>query len=160
MPPTAAYTLCFLTRPGEILLLLRNKPPNRGLWNGVGGHIEPGETPLDACLREVAEETGYRLTGARYAGLLTWEGFEIPPGGLHLFVAPAPAGDPVACAEGRLQWQPTDWACQAPEVVSNLHVVLPHILNGAPAQEYHFRYRNGEVADTVIRPLRLQRRCE
>lgn len=153
MPPTAIYTLCFLTRPGEVLLLLRNKPPNCGLWNGVGGHIEPGETALDACLREVAEESGYRLSGARYAGQLTWEGFEIPPGGIHLFVAPAPDGDPVASDEGRLQWQPVTWACHAPEVVDNLHVVLPLILTGAPAQWYHFRYRDGRIEDYTIEPL-------
>lgn len=153
MPPTATYVLCFLTRPGEILLLLRNKPPNRGLWNGVGGHIEPGETPLSACLREVAEETGYRLADARYAGVLSWEGFEIPPGGVHIFVAPAPDGDPVPCDEGRLQWHPVDWACRTPEVVDNLHVVLPLILNGAPPQVYHFRYRNGKIEDYSIDPL-------
>ncbi|HZW04919.1 MAG TPA: NUDIX domain-containing protein [Anaerolineaceae bacterium] len=153
MLPPITFTLCFLTRPGEILLLLRNNPPNRGLWNGVGGHIEPGEAPLAACLREVAEETGYQLAGARYAGLLTWEGFETPPGGLHLFVAPAPAGEPRPCDEGRLAWHPAAWACQSAEVVSNLHVVLPHILGGGPAQHYHFRYRASEIDGYELRPL-------
>ena len=49
-------------------MLHRRRPPNQGLWNGVGGRIEAGEPPLAACLREVQEETGYRLaTGASTA---------------------------------------------------------------------------------------------
>jgi RimJ/RimL family protein N-acetyltransferase len=32
-----------------------------GIWDIVGGHLESGETPLDALGRELAEETGWRL---------------------------------------------------------------------------------------------------
>ncbi|MBV8960440.1 MAG: NUDIX domain-containing protein [Actinobacteria bacterium] len=32
-----------------------------GIWLQPGGHIEPGETPEDAALREVYEETGLAL---------------------------------------------------------------------------------------------------
>ncbi len=149
------YTLCFLTRGEEVLLLRRRNPPNRGLWNGVGGRIEPGEVPLASVLREVREETGYHLTGARYAGVLTWEGFETPPGGLYLFTAPAPDGEPGVCSEGELAWKPLAWMFSAREVVSNLHIVGPRILTipPDPPQGYHFVYRNGDFIRYEIRPL-------
>ena len=41
-------------------LVLRRAPGGRcpGSWEGVHGHIEPGETPTDAARRELEEETG------------------------------------------------------------------------------------------------------
>jgi dihydroneopterin triphosphate diphosphatase len=41
-------------------LVLRRGPGGRcpGSWETVHGHIETGETPADAALRELAEETG------------------------------------------------------------------------------------------------------
>jgi len=55
-------------------MLHRNKKINdihEGKWNGVGGKLEPGETP-DACaIREIKEETGLTVTKLRLAGLLT-----------------------------------------------------------------------------------------
>jgi 8-oxo-dGTP diphosphatase len=139
------YVLCFLTRAGKVLLLHRNNPPNQGLWNGVGGRIEPAETPLAACLREVSEETGFHIETARYAGILTWEGFEIADGGLYLFCAEAPPGEPLPCSEGRLEWKPQEWLFTSPEVVENLHYVAPRILDGAAPARYHFIYRGGEI---------------
>ena len=151
------YVLCFLRRADQVLMLRRNRPPNQGLWNGVGGHIEDRETPLAACLREVQEETGYQLHDARYGGVLTWEGFEIEPGGLVLFTAAAPPGVPLACDEGELAWQPQAWACQAPEVVGNLHIVLPHLLRASPPQTYHFKYSDGHLLSWESRPAPADR---
>jgi 8-oxo-dGTP diphosphatase len=43
------------------ILLLKGRLPNRSTssWFTVGGGVEPGETLLEAALREIAEETGF-----------------------------------------------------------------------------------------------------
>jgi len=134
-------------------MLHRRFPPNQGLWNGVGGHIEPGETPRQAVIREVTEETGYQIDDPQFSGLLSWEGFEIPPGAIAIFTAWVPHKNFVTNHEGELAWKPSAWACSAPDVVDNIHVFLPHILAGTAPQHYHFRYQDGQRVEDVIAPL-------
>ncbi len=153
MTHNPGFTLCFLLHGEDVLMLHRRFPPNQGLWNGVGGHIEPGETPRQAAIREVAEETGYCVEQPRFAGLLTWEGFEIPPGGIAIFTAEVPHPHFVTNHEGTLAWKPRGWTCTSPEVVDNIHVFLPPILAGDAPQHYHFRYRDGQRVEDLIWPL-------
>lgn len=42
----------------KILMCLRSKDPYKGLYNLVGGKIEPGEEGLKSAYRELEEETG------------------------------------------------------------------------------------------------------
>lgn len=45
----------YVVRDGKTLLLMHKK---LGMWLPPGGHIDEGETPDEAALREVREETG------------------------------------------------------------------------------------------------------
>lgn len=47
----------YVVRDGKTLLLKHKK---LGMWLPPGGHIDEGETPDEACLREILEETGLR----------------------------------------------------------------------------------------------------
>lgn len=47
-----------LSRCGGKILLSRHR--ERTTWETQGGHIEPGETPLEAAHRELWEESGVR----------------------------------------------------------------------------------------------------
>jgi len=124
-------TLCFIRDGDRILLLRRRKPPNQGLYNAPGGKIEPDEDPYEACLREVHEETGLRLHGARLRALLTvitrttaaqWL--------LFVFVAARPpeTAGPVATDEGDLVWAPLAQVLSLP-VVSDIPLILPHLFS-------------------------------
>ncbi|MGH8474225.1 MAG: NUDIX hydrolase [Methylococcales bacterium] len=46
----------------RILLIRRRTPPARGLWSIPGGKQKAGETLVEACCREVLEETGLEIT--------------------------------------------------------------------------------------------------
>lgn len=50
--------LAVVIHADHVLLVRRRNPPDAGLWGFPGGHVEPGETALDAAARELAEETG------------------------------------------------------------------------------------------------------
>jgi 8-oxo-dGTP diphosphatase len=59
---TAAFALAF---EGDRLLVAHLA--NRG-WDIPGGHLEPGETPVEAMRREVYEETRVRLDSIELIG--------------------------------------------------------------------------------------------
>ena len=49
---------CFLEHNGEILLLHRqDNKPQGNTWGTPGGKVDPGENLVDACIREVFEES-------------------------------------------------------------------------------------------------------
>lgn len=46
----------------RVALILKNRPGwQKGRLNGIGGHIESGETPMMAMIREFREETGVEI---------------------------------------------------------------------------------------------------
>ena len=49
------YVVVMSKYQGKILL---SRHRDRSTWETQGGHIEPGETPLDAARRELYEESG------------------------------------------------------------------------------------------------------
>lgn len=68
---------------GRALLLSGTDParPGSAFWFSVGGGLEPGETALDAAVRELREETGIVVDPAdvtpqlaRHTFTLTWRG--------------------------------------------------------------------------------------
>lgn len=63
---------------GRLLLIRRGRPPQAGSWSLPGGRIEAGETPEQAVVREIAEETGLDVVPGHLVGRVDRDG----PGGV------------------------------------------------------------------------------
>ncbi|MEV0839896.1 NUDIX hydrolase [Actinocatenispora sera] len=58
----AAAGALFTDAEGRIMMV---RPTYKDYWDIPGGYVEPGETPYEACVREVEEELGIRPTIGR-----------------------------------------------------------------------------------------------
>ena len=121
--------MCFLHTDTRVLLLHRRHPPNAGLWNGIGGKLNPGEDPYVACIREVAEEAGLRIDHPALRAVLV---ISVKSTGelwvIFTFTAPAPPEEPVASEEGELRWIEFDALGTLP-VLPDLPLLLPYVLS-------------------------------
>lgn len=71
-------TLCYVKRDCRTLMIHRIKKANdmhRGKWNGLGGKLEPGETPEACAIREIREESGLLAAHPLLKGILTFPEF-------------------------------------------------------------------------------------
>lgn len=140
-------------------MLNRLHPPVMGLWNGVGGKLEPEEAPLAGVLREVLEETGIPLSSAAYKGLVTWDIDGASQGGMHAFIAEVPEDflirTPAIVDEGILDWRELDWILHPDNagVPENLPLFLPDMLSTEERFQYHFRYSNGKITSHEKTPM-------
>jgi ADP-ribose pyrophosphatase YjhB (NUDIX family) len=53
---------------GRLLLARRAREPRAGLWDALGGFVEPGEDATDALVRELREETGAEFIPLAFLG--------------------------------------------------------------------------------------------
>ncbi|GMR10939.1 MAG: hypothetical protein BMS9Abin28_1763 [Anaerolineae bacterium] len=103
-------TICFVVCQNEILLikLASDREGWSGRYNGIGGHVEPGEEPLSAIRREVREETGLSLPDQQLCGIVTVDTGASPGIGLFVFVCEALKTGLSASPEGAPAWLPID----------------------------------------------------
>jgi len=91
-PRTDPAVIMLVTDPDDRCLLARN-----AAWPGrrvsiLAGFVDPGESAEQAVIREVAEETGIKVTNVRYVGSQPWP---MPRSLMLGFRADAPAGQAI-----------------------------------------------------------------
>ncbi len=137
MPPTRRYqfvprVLVFLEKEGQ-LLLLKGAPTKRvwpNLYNGLGGHVERGESVLEAAQREVLEEAGITAERLWLCAVVTIDTEADTGIVMWVFRGEAGDGELVASEEGTLEWVDAADLEGLPLVVD-----LPMLLNRILAME-------------------------
>jgi 8-oxo-dGTP diphosphatase len=130
MPTTGV--LCYIRDRGRVLLQLKAEGHfGGGWWNGPGGKILDGESPEQAVLREVREETGLTVRDLHRHGDLTFYFGDACEAEfvVHVFSTKRFEGTLQANEEGRLEWLPDD-ALPYDEMWPDDRLWVPHMLAG------------------------------
>lgn len=98
-------SLLFLLKDDRILLAMKKRGFGADRYNGVGGKLEPGETPEEAAVRECEEEIGVTPTGLQKVAV---HKFIFPEGQptmhVHVFTTGSWEGEPVETDEMAPEW--------------------------------------------------------
>jgi 8-oxo-dGTP diphosphatase len=136
-----------LLDPADRVLLMRGRLPGSapgvGAWFTIGGGIEPGETPREAAVREIIEETGFQDVEL---GPVVWVRtgvLRIPDPALFresYFIARCPGGEPTRDGWDALErsliddirwWSQAEIAGSAERIFPpGLSTLLPPLLTG------------------------------
>lgn len=102
--PKERATLLMVLRDGEGLFIVKKRGLGAGKINAPGGRLEPGETPLQAAVRETQEEVGITPGGVRAAGELLFQFSDGHAIHGYVFTADAFTGTPVETPEAVPLW--------------------------------------------------------
>ncbi len=107
-PAEDATLLFVLPGDGRVLLIEKKRGLGAGLINAPGGRIEPGESPLQAALRETREELRIHVAAAQFAGRLRFQFLDGYRLRVFVFRTDRFEGTPTETAEAVPMWLRTD----------------------------------------------------
>lgn len=100
-------TMLCLVQDGEKILLQNRVKKDWAGYTLPGGHVEPGESFVDACVREMQEETGLTVLNPTLCGVK-----QFPDKGsryiVFLFRADRFEGELHSSEEGKMEWVALD----------------------------------------------------
>lgn len=114
-----------------VLLVLKDKPEfQKGRFNLVGGKIEAGETPLEAAIRELKEESGLNPLSKELCvimGKITGSWGEVHCVKIPVIFSklnPRPEETEV------VSWMDWPEVCNSPLLMPNLKTIIPMMMTG------------------------------
>ena len=132
--------LCLIQDGNTILLQNRVKEDWKG-YTFPGGHVEPGESFVDAVIREMKEETGLDISNPTIVGI---KQFPIEGGRyiVLLFKATEFTGEVVSSEEGEMDWVDIDRLSDV-NVVEDFHDLMK-VLNDPALNEFQYTIEGDE----------------
>jgi 8-oxo-dGTP diphosphatase len=127
-----------IIRRGRVLACARTEPPEfAGRWEFPGGKVEPGETEIDALIRECDEELGVEVEVGSRVG----DDVRLGHGWAVLKVYTATMRDdvePQLIEHGEMRWLAADELTSVDWLPADAPIVaaLPPILSAAPTAEH------------------------
>jgi 8-oxo-dGTP pyrophosphatase MutT (NUDIX family) len=148
-------TCLFLQEGDRVLLAMKKRGFGEGKWNGIGGKLDPDETPKQAAIRETQEEILVTPKNLRKAAELTFDEFhngEPYQVKVHVFTATQWEGEPTETEEMAPQWFPVD---QLPltEMWPDDQYWLEKVLGGTLIKGYFKLDRNDQIIQHSIEEI-------
>lgn len=106
--PTERATLLFVIRNEQILLIRKKRGLGAGKVNAPGGRLEPGETALEAAVRETREELCVEALRPELRGELHFQFLDGYALHCSVFVSPDCEGEATETEEAVPLWTPLD----------------------------------------------------
>lgn len=132
--------LCLIQDGNRLLLQNRVKEDWKG-YTFPGGHVEAGESFVDAVVREMREETGLEILNPRIVGI---KQFPITDGRyiVLLFKATEFTGTVVSSDEGEMEWVDIDKLSEV-NVVEDFHDLMK-VIDDPNLNEFQYTIEDGE----------------
>ena len=136
--------LIFVTCGDKVLLLKGS--PNKKIWpdlyNGIGGHIEKGESVLEAAHREFMEETGLILINPWLCAVITIDTQQSTGIGMLVFRGTVNDEQVKESDEGTPEWIDIGLVAKL-TLVEDLPILIPKIITRAENDpviyaQYHY----------------------
>lgn len=142
--------MIYLEKNNQYLMLYRNKKKkdiNKNKYIGVGGHVEKGETPDEAIVREVKEETGLDLLSFRKRGLVYFvlNGYEEE---MYIYTSLDFKGKLIECNEGELSWVDKEKVLSLP-IWEGDKYFLKHLLEDDEYFEMRLIYEDDKLIQVI-----------
>lgn len=147
----------YIIHDGKLLMFKRSETKKKfpGFWSLPGGHIDEGEDPLSAAIREVKEETGVSIVPEDIKLKVVALHHHIDRNELYAAFAFAVtlSSQPTVISEereGEAHWIPLDEAKQLHNVFEPVKHYFDHVLNNHPGIVYNSsRWENSQLVETL-----------
>ena len=125
-----------------------------GMWNALGGHVEQGETPSFAAIREIKEESGITVKEVELYSISTWN---YDDDEIYVYLTNLEEDFdlsiyPMKIDEGIVDFKDIDWIINSKNygTIDDLRIFLNDIKE-QKKQNYHLIYEDSKLVNYLIK---------